>query len=113
MHGLIDDFALFGSALTQAQIQQLFTGTLPSALPASAKPLAYWDFNANPIAARPTMAIVKTGTSITISWPASATGFRLQTSTTLTGTFTDVPGVTGNSYTINNPGGTAFYVLKQ
>jgi hypothetical protein len=108
---LIDDFAAFGTALTQAQVQQLFTGTLPSALPASAKPLAYWDFNA--VAAKPAMTIGKTGNSITISWPASATGFRLQTSTSLTGTFTDVPGVTGNSYTINNPGGTAFYLLKQ
>jgi hypothetical protein len=113
MHGLIDDFAAFGTALTQAQVQQLFTGTLPSALPASAKPLAYWDFNPNAIAARPTMTIVKTGTSITISWPASATGFSLQTSTSLTGTFTDVPGVTGNSYTINITGATAFYLLKQ
>ena len=30
MHGLIDDFAVFGTALTQAQIQQLFTATFTS-----------------------------------------------------------------------------------
>ena len=111
MHGLIDDFAAFGTALTQAQVQQLFAGTLPSALPASAKALAYWDFNA--VVARPTLTVARSGSAVTISWSASATGFRLRSSPGVTGPFSDVTGVTGNSYTINNPTGTQFYILQQ
>ncbi|MBM3882948.1 MAG: LamG domain-containing protein [Verrucomicrobia bacterium] len=45
MRGLIDDFAVFGTELSQATIQQIFSGTKPTALPASAKLMAYWDFN--------------------------------------------------------------------
>jgi hypothetical protein len=48
IHGLIDDFAVFGAALSEATIGQLFSGTLPSALPASDKLMAYWDFNDYP-----------------------------------------------------------------
>jgi len=112
MHGLIDDFAIFGTALTQAQVGQLFSSTLPSALPASTKPLAYCYFIAPAVVVRPPLTVGRTGNAVTISWPASATGFRLRSAATLTGTFTDVPGVTGNSYTINNPVGTVFYLLQ-
>jgi len=111
MDGLLDDFAIFGTALTTNQIQQLSAGTLPSALPASTKPLAYWDFSAPVV--RPTLTITRSGTAITISWPASATGFRLRSAPTPNGTYTDVAGVTGNSYTINNPTGTLFYRLQK
>jgi hypothetical protein len=112
MHGLIDDFAIFGTALTQAEIQQLFTGTAPSALPASTKPLAYWDFSAAAvIGPGPALTIGRSGNAITISWPASA-GFRLRSSATVNGTYADVPGVTGNSYTVNNPTNTQFYRLQ-
>lgn len=111
MHGLIDDFAIFGTALTGAEITNLYTGTLPSALPANAKTLAYWDFNA-PVAAPP-LTITHSGSSITITWPASATGFRLRSAPAITGPFTDVSGVSGNSYTINNPAGTSFYRLEK
>ena len=55
-------------------------------------------------------AIARSGATITLSWP-NATGFRLVSSDTVKGTYTDVQGVTGNSYTINNPTGTKFYYL--
>jgi hypothetical protein len=110
MSGRIDDFAIFGTALTTNQIQQLFSGTLPSALPASAKALAWWDFSA-PIV-RPNLSITRSGPVITISWPASATGFRLRSAPTPNGTYTDVPGVTGNSYSITNATGRLFYRLQ-
>ncbi len=113
MHGLIDDFAIFGTALTQAQVGQLFSGTLPSALPASTKPLAYWDFSAPAVVVRPPLTVGRTGNAVTISWPASATGFRLRSAPVVTGPFSDVQGVTGNSYTINNPSGAVFYLLQQ
>ena len=111
MHGLIDDFALFGSALSTNQIQQLFAGTSPSALPASAKALAYWDFSASAVAQpSPTLTISRSGSTVTISW--SVSGFRLRSSSAVNGTYADVPGVTGNSYTITSPTGTLFYKLQ-
>jgi hypothetical protein len=113
MNGLIDDFAIFGTALTTNQIQQLFAGTLPSALPSSSKPLAYWDFSVSASVVRPPLTISRSGTAITISWPASATGFRLRSAPAPNGNYTDVSGVTGNSYTVSNPTGTLFYRLQQ
>ncbi|HEY5913686.1 MAG TPA: sugar-binding protein [Verrucomicrobiae bacterium] len=110
MHGLIDDFAIFGTALTAAQAQQLHNGTLPSAL-TGATPLAYWDFNA--VAPSPSLTISRAGTAITISWPASATGFVLQAAPALSGTYTNVLGVVGNSITVNNPSGTLFYRMQK
>ncbi len=47
MHAVIDDFAVYGKALTPADITALKNGTKPSAL-TSAGLLAYWDFNALP-----------------------------------------------------------------
>lgn len=44
-HGLVDDFAIFGTALSEATIGQLYGGALPTTLPASDKLTAYWDFN--------------------------------------------------------------------
>ncbi|MCW5559133.1 MAG: hypothetical protein KIT22_15050, partial [Verrucomicrobiae bacterium] len=48
LHGLVDDFSIFSTALTQQQIEQLFSGTAPTALPAGAGLIAYWDFNDTP-----------------------------------------------------------------
>jgi hypothetical protein len=45
LQGILDDVAIFGTPLDQATVQKLASGTLPSALPASTKLLAYWDFN--------------------------------------------------------------------
>src|SRR5262249_30723991 len=59
MNGEVDDFAIFGTALTTNQIQQLFSGTLPSALPASAQALAWWDFT-RPVV-RPLLNITRSG----------------------------------------------------
>ena len=36
-----------------------------------------------------------------VAWPANAAGFRLVSSDTVKGTYTDVQGVTGTSYTIS------------
>jgi len=44
MHGLIDDFAVFATGLSAADAAKLAGGTSPKDM-ASAKLLAYWDFN--------------------------------------------------------------------
>ncbi len=48
--GVYDDFAVFGTALTEQSIAQLAGGALPTALPASDKLTAYWNFNDFPAA---------------------------------------------------------------
>ena len=45
MHGLVDDFSIYATALEDAQVNSLFKGTLPTALPTTTKLVAYWDFN--------------------------------------------------------------------
>jgi len=96
MHGLVDDFAVFGTALTEAQVKQLAAGTLPSALPASAKALAHWDFNEVPVTTPPKLTITLAGSAITIAWDQP--GFRLQSSGQVNTGYADVPGVSGMSY---------------
>ena len=44
-HGLVDDFCIYGTALTQDSITALFGGTLPNALSATDRLTAWWDFN--------------------------------------------------------------------
>ena len=45
VHGMIDDFCIFGTALSPSSINLLVSGTPPNALPASDKLTAWWDFN--------------------------------------------------------------------
>ena len=116
MHGQIDDFAVFGTALSETDIGRLFAGTLPSALGAATKPLAHWDFNdASTVTPdRPSLTVsARTATTMTLAWPAAATGFQLRQSATLAGPFEPVAGVTGNSHTVNTSSGTMFYILQQ
>ena len=51
MHGLIDDFAVFGKELTAANVAALANGTSTPTDLTSAQLLAYWDFNDAPAAA--------------------------------------------------------------
>ncbi|MCF7766006.1 MAG: hypothetical protein K9N62_20250 [Verrucomicrobia bacterium] len=45
MHGLLDDYAVFGTALGEADIAKLVAGDAPTTLAASTKMLAYWSFD--------------------------------------------------------------------
>ncbi|MCC6232736.1 MAG: laminin G domain-containing protein [Verrucomicrobiales bacterium] len=47
-HALVDDFAIFGTALSETVVKQIHGGTAPSALPAAAELLAVWEFNDAP-----------------------------------------------------------------
>ena len=45
MNGLLDDYAVFGTALGESDIAKLVAGDAPTALAASTKILAYWNFD--------------------------------------------------------------------
>jgi hypothetical protein len=65
----------------------------------------------------PALSIVPSGDSIALSWPSSATGLRLQSASTLDGTWSDVsatPAINGDSmvFTTSAPTNTIYYRLK-
>jgi len=63
---------------------------------------------------RPTLSLSWSPTGLTISWDASATGFVLETTPSLSSpNWTTVQGVTGNSVTVSASVGAAFYRLRQ
>jgi len=91
MHGQIDDFAVFGTALSAADVGRLFTGTLPSALGAATKPLAHWDFNdAAVVSPRPTLVVTRGAAgALTVQWTGGGT---LEAATNIAGPWAPVTG---------------------
>ncbi len=62
----------------------------------------------------PTLAIVRTGNNVTLSWPPQVTGFTLESASALSGAaWNPVPGVVNNSVTVAITPGNQFYRLKQ
>ena len=98
--GSYSDFRIWNGALTAGQVANLY----------SAGP---------DIIAGPSLKLTRSGQQITLQWPANATGFNLQTTSSLlsgswtavTGTITVVNGL--NTITLNIGSAPAFYRLKQ
>src|ERR1017187_6324749 len=91
INGLLDDFAIYTTALSGLDVTNLFTGTAPDAIGSAASLLALWDFND----ATPTISITRAGHNAVITYSQT-----LQFSTNLLTGFVDVPGAT-NPYTNN------------
>jgi len=90
------------------------SGSYPYAVIAPVVAQRYFQTSiAQPIA--PSLSISGNNNSVTISWPASVTGYTLKSSASLASgaTWTAVPGVANNTVTIANPAGTQFYRLEQ
>jgi hypothetical protein len=108
-HAVIDDFAVYGAALPLADALALSKGTLPNALPAADKLIAYWNFDDAPKggATSPTVSIAVDSTGKAV---LTYTG-TLQSAATISGPFSNVAGAT-SPYTIA-PGSTLFYRAQQ
>ncbi len=66
------------------------------------------------VVTRPTLSLSRTPGAFTISWDASLTGFVLETTPSLSSpSWSPVPGVTGNSFTVTTTNVAAFYRLAQ
>jgi len=63
----------------------------------------------------PSLSVARSGTTVTISWLPSLTGYTLESSSSVApgSTWTPVPGVVNNSLTTNTPAGTVFYRMKK
>jgi hypothetical protein len=109
LRGVIDDFAVFATALTEASITNLVAGRLPTALPASTKLLAYWNFNDAPTSAAPAIGIAREGAALKITYTGT-----LQSTATIGGQWNDVQGATSPySVTPSAGPGSSFYRAKQ
>lgn len=104
-HAIIDDFAVFGKELTDANVAALYNGTLPTALPAATGLIAYWDYNDKTVAP-PTAPTLSIGTNaqgkIVITYEGT-----LQGADTVGGAYTDVAG--SSPLTIDATGAAKFY----
>jgi len=105
IHGLIDDYAVFSTAVNATNITLLAQGALPTALSGETL-LAYWNFNDVPVI-RPTIVISASGHSVTITFTGT-----LQSATAAAGPYTDVVGAP-NPYTITASGPPKFYRARQ
>jgi hypothetical protein len=102
--GKMDDLGIWKRALSPDEVTAIYNaGVAGKDLTTAATPQGV------------SLTIVQSGGSVTISWPAAATGFVLESNTTLSpGTaWTPVPGVTGNSFTVTGKTGHTFYRLKK
>jgi hypothetical protein len=103
MHGLIDDFAVYGGVLASNDIVNLFNGASPTSLPTNDVLLAYWPFDDAPAIATGSMLTLVRGTNgtLTLTWTGTGT---LEQASALTGSpsvWSDVtPAPTGNTYTL-------------
>jgi hypothetical protein len=62
----------------------------------------------------PSLSVTRSGNQLTITWSADATGYTLESSTSMTGgSWQPVPGVVGNSATVPIGTGNSFYRLKK
>jgi len=63
---------------------------------------------------QPTLAISRTGTTVTISWSSTVTGYNLEGTANLSApTWAPVPNVVNNSVTIASGAGNQFFRLKK
>jgi hypothetical protein len=98
-NAIIDDFSVYAKELTEADVVALSKGTLPTALPAARGLIAYWDFNAAPVAGISNLkATAGANGKVKITFDGAGT---LQTSTTLNGTFADSAIKSGDEITVD------------
>ncbi|MEO8428380.1 MAG: LamG-like jellyroll fold domain-containing protein [Verrucomicrobiota bacterium] len=97
MHGKIDDFAVFSTEISAADAAKLAGSTSPSAVTGL---IAYWPFDdatATPPTGSKFTGIAIQGANVVIQWSPSTAA--LQSASSLPGTWTDVTGASGGSYT--------------
>jgi hypothetical protein len=105
MHGLIDDFAIFSTAVSAANAAKLASGTSPRDLTGETL-IAYWPFDDAVSASAPTLTVARSANGITITFTGS-----LQSADTVTGPWVDVSGASPQS--VATTGAAKFYRAKQ
>jgi len=105
--------------MTTRQICIAAKGTInstnnPTGGPNTAAETTLYTVISTPVGAAPTLTAVHSGNSLVIFWPASVTGFTLESTDSLPAPgWTTVGGVVNNSATITIGSGNKFYRLRQ
>jgi hypothetical protein len=108
MHGVVDDYAVYSTALGATDIAALFNGAAPTALTAASSLLAYWPFNDPPQLTKPTISIAIASGKVVITYTGT-----LQSSATVNGTYSAVTGAS-SPYTVpTGSGPRMFYRSEQ
>ncbi len=108
MHGLVDDFAVYSSALSPSDIAALYGGTAPDAISAASSLLAYWPFDDAPaLTAKPTISIALVKGKVVITYTGT-----LYSSPLVSGPYTAVTGAT-SPYSPTSSGVSVFYRAHQ
>lgn len=109
IHGILDDLAIYNSALTEAQVQALFAKTAPGAVTGNPGLIAHFDFNDPPGGGgtTPTISVARNGANAVITYTGT-----LQSADTVNGAYTDVAGATSPHSTATS-GGAKFFRSKQ
>lgn len=106
MNGVLDDFAIFDGALTEAQAKSLSGGAAPSTVSGL---VAHWDFNEVPAAEAPKIGKISLASgNVVIEWTGGGT---LQKSASVSGPWSDVAGASPKTETASDA--SAFYRIKQ
>lgn len=98
VHGMLDDFAVFASALTPAEIDLLAKGTAPNQLPART------------VSEPAKLAVSVVAGKVTLTWTDGT--YRLQKADSVAGPYTEVAGATSPS-AVTGAGAAAFYRLAK
>jgi len=105
MHGVMDDFSAYSTAVSPANITLLYQGTLPTALHGETV-LAYWPFDDAPT--KPTISVALMSGKVVITYTGT-----LLSSATVSGTYSAVAGAT-SPYTVPSGGAPRmFYRAEQ
>jgi hypothetical protein len=111
MHGLIDDFAVFSTAVSAADAAKLASGTSPKDLTGETL-IAYWPFDDASTGggggSAKLTAVLAAG-NLTITWTGGGT---LQSAGVVTGPWADVGGKTSPA-TVTASGAASFFRVKQ
>jgi hypothetical protein len=100
--GLLDDFSIYSKALSGTDIANLYTGTLPTALPGSAGLMAWWNFNDSP----PSLIIERAGTQVKITYEGT-----LESTAAIGDAWNPVSGASSPFFV--SPSGNAFYRARR
>lgn len=105
VNGWIDDFAVYSSALSEAEITALAAGTAPDAISAQSSLIAYWSFDE--AATMPTLQIARDNGAIALTYSGT-----LQSSATVNGTYSDVAGA-NSPYAVNPTESQRYFRVRQ
>ncbi len=83
LQGVVDDIAVFKTALSPEDIAQLAGGAVPTSLPESTGLIAYWNFNDTAVVPLHIDSAVRNGASLTIGWSGSKAPYLLERKSSL------------------------------